>query len=125
MTQQDPNATAPTSWGEPRSRTVTWYDPSIGAGEGMAMAGLDYLQAMIEGVLPPPPISGLIDMKLVAAQPGRVEFTCLPDESSYTRSVRCTVAWSAHCWTQWPAVPCKARFRRAAAIRRSRSRSVT
>ena len=49
----------------------------------MAMAGLDYLQAMIEGVLPPPPISGLIDMKLVAAQPGRVEFTCLPDESSY------------------------------------------
>jgi uncharacterized protein (TIGR00369 family) len=83
MTQQDPNATAPTSWGEPRSRTVTWYDPSIGAGEGMAMAGLDYLQAMIEGVLPPPPISGLIDMKLVAAQPGRVEFTCLPDESSY------------------------------------------
>jgi hypothetical protein len=50
MTQQDPNATAPTSWGEPRSRTVTWYDPSIGSGEGMAMAGLDYLQAMIEGV---------------------------------------------------------------------------
>ena len=24
---------APTSWGEPRTRTVTWYDPTIGAAE--------------------------------------------------------------------------------------------
>ena len=62
---------------------MTWYDPAIGAGEGLAMAGLDYLQAMIDGVLPPPPISGLVDMALVAAEPGRVEFTCEPDESAY------------------------------------------
>jgi len=83
MTMRDLTATAPASWGEPRSRTVTWYDPAIGAGEGLAMAGLDYLQAMIDRVLPPPPISGLVDMALVAAEAGRVEFTCEPDESAY------------------------------------------
>lgn len=83
MTMRDLTATAPASWGEPRSRTVTWYDPAMGAGEGLAMAGLDYLQAMIDRVLPPPPISGLVDMALVAAEPGRVEFTCEPDESAY------------------------------------------
>lgn len=83
MTLQDLGTDAPASWGEPRSRTVTWYDPAIGAGEGLAMAGLDYLQAMIDGILPPPPISGLIDMALVAAEAGRVEFTCEPDESAY------------------------------------------
>lgn len=83
MTLQDLGTDAPASWGEPRSRTVTWYDPAIGAGEGLAMAGLDYLQAMIDGLLPPPPISGLIDMALVAAEPGRVEFACEPDESAY------------------------------------------
>ena len=83
MTLLDLGTDASASWGNPRSRTVTWYDPAIGAGEGLAMAGLDYLQAMIDGVLPPPPISGLIDMALVAAEPGRVEFTCEPDESAY------------------------------------------
>ena len=83
MTLQDTRTNAPASWGEPRSRTVTWYDPAIGAGEGLAMAGLDYLQAMIDGELPPPPIAGLVDMALVAAEPGRVEFTCEPGESAY------------------------------------------
>lgn len=83
MTLQDLSATTPAKWGESRARTVTWYDPAIGAGEGLAMAGLDYLQAMIEGVLPPPPIAGLVNMALVAAEPGRVEFTCEPDESAY------------------------------------------
>jgi len=83
MTMQDPNIEAPASWGEPRSRTVTWYDPTIGACGGSAMAGLDYLQAMNDGVLPPPPISGLVDMALVSAESGRVEFTCEPGESAY------------------------------------------
>jgi len=83
MTVEDRTATESASWGEPRSRTVTWYDPTIGAGAGMTMAGIDYLQSMIDGVLPPPPISGLVRMTLVVAEPGRVEFTCEPDESAY------------------------------------------
>ncbi|MBB6626162.1 PaaI family thioesterase [Nocardioides sp. KIGAM211] len=76
-------STAPESWGPARSRTVTWHDPMIGASEGLSRPGLDYLQAMIDGELPPPPISGLVQMGLVSVEPGRVVFTCLPDESAY------------------------------------------
>jgi uncharacterized protein (TIGR00369 family) len=75
--------TAPDSWGDPRSRTVTWHDPRVGAEQGLARPGLEYLQAMIDGELPPPPIAGLIGMELVSAEPGRVVFTCRPDESAY------------------------------------------
>ena len=71
------------SWGPERSRTVTWHDPAIGARQGLARSGIDYLKAMIEGELPPPPIAGLVQMDLVSAEPGRVVFTCTPDESAY------------------------------------------
>ena len=46
-------STTPASWGEPRSRTVTWYDPHVGAAAMGGMSGLDYLRAIGEGVLPP------------------------------------------------------------------------
>jgi uncharacterized protein (TIGR00369 family) len=72
-----------TDWGPERSRTVTWQDPMRPAEAGLAMAGIDYLHEMIEGRIPPPPISQLIQMDLVEAEPGRVVFTCTPDESAY------------------------------------------
>ena len=75
--------TAPDTWGEPRSRTVTWHDPAPAAAQGLALPGLDYLRSMVDGVLPPPPIAGLMQMALVEAEPGRVVFTCVPDESAY------------------------------------------
>ena len=74
---------APESWGDQRSRTVTWHDPLVGASQGLTRPGLDYLRAMIDGELPPPPIAGLVQMSLVSAEPGRVVFTCTPDESAY------------------------------------------
>ena len=70
-------------WGEERSRTVTWHDPGPGTAKGLIMAGVDYLQAMIDGELPPPPIGGLLQFGVVSAEPGRVVFTCQPDESAY------------------------------------------
>ena len=70
-------------WGEQRSRTVTWNDPGPSTAKGLAMAGVDYLQAMIDGELPQPPISGLLQFGVVSAEPGRVVFTCQPDESAY------------------------------------------
>jgi len=72
-----------TDWGPERSRTVTWQDPMRPAEVGLAMAGIDYLHQMLEGRIPPPPISRLIQMDLVEAEPGRVVFTCTPDESAY------------------------------------------
>jgi uncharacterized protein (TIGR00369 family) len=66
-----------------RSRTITWQDPLIGAKRALSMKGIDYLQAMIDGAIPPPPIVALMDMTLVSAEEGVVTFTCEPNESHY------------------------------------------
>ena len=76
---QDPKK----SWGEARSKVVSWHDPAPTTAMGLAMAGIDYIRAMVDGILPPPPIAGLMEFDMVAADPGRVVFTCRPDESLY------------------------------------------
>lgn len=70
-------------WGAPRSRTVTWHEPGPSTAKGLTMAGVDYLRAMAHGELPQPPIGGLMRFEIVSADPGRVVFTCEPDESAY------------------------------------------
>ena len=74
---------ADASWGEPRSRTVTWYDPMQVAAAGLSMSGLQLLEAVRDGVVPPPPISQLFQMGVRSVESGRVEFTCDLDESAY------------------------------------------
>jgi uncharacterized protein (TIGR00369 family) len=71
------------AWGEPRSRTVTWYDPAVTATEGARLSGIEHLQAMIDGTLPPPPIVSLTNAALVEVGDGLARFTCTPDESLY------------------------------------------
>lgn len=66
-----------------RSRLVEWEDPAIGATRALSMAGLDFLRAMIDGTVPAPPIVALMDMTLVRAEQGEVEFSCEPGESHY------------------------------------------
>jgi uncharacterized protein (TIGR00369 family) len=66
-----------------RTRTITWDDPAPGTAEGLAMAGLDYVQAIAKGDLPAPPIAATMQFDLVEAELGRAVFTCLPDESLY------------------------------------------
>ncbi|WP_059011158.1 PaaI family thioesterase [Streptomyces specialis] len=78
----DQNA-APESWGAPRSKTITWYDPRVTTEAGAAMSGLDHLRAMADGELPPPPISELFGMRFLSAEKGEVAFACVPDESAY------------------------------------------
>lgn len=105
MTLQDLSATAPAEWGESRARTVTWYDPAIGAGEGLAMAGLDYLQAMIEGVLPPLPSRGWSTGRSSPPSLAASSSPASPTSRRTTRLARCTEAWSARCSTRRPAAP--------------------
>jgi uncharacterized protein (TIGR00369 family) len=66
-----------------RSRLVEWEDPLIGAAAAKTMSGLEYIQALIDGSVPPPPIVTLLNMSAVSAEVGRVTFTCDPDESVY------------------------------------------
>jgi uncharacterized protein (TIGR00369 family) len=66
-----------------RSRTIEWQDPLVGAKRALSMTGIDYLTAMIEGEIPPPPIATLMNMTLVGVTTGTATFTCEPNESHY------------------------------------------
>jgi uncharacterized protein (TIGR00369 family) len=83
MTAELTDAEARADWGPQRSKTVTWRDPGPATAKGLTMAGLDYLQAMADGRLPQPPISGLMEFAIVEAEYGRAVFACRPDESAY------------------------------------------
>jgi uncharacterized protein (TIGR00369 family) len=62
---------------------VEWHDPAILASVVSSMSGLEFLQGMRDGLLPPPPIAGLIGMRLVEVDVGKVVFESEPDESVY------------------------------------------
>ena len=47
------------------------------------MSGIDHLDAIRTGQLPPPPIAAHFDFRIVSVEPGQVGFTCTPDESAY------------------------------------------
>jgi uncharacterized protein (TIGR00369 family) len=75
--------TAPEAWGDPRSRTVTWHDPRITAAGALERSGLEAMEAIRDGILPPPPIGMLMQFDIRAVEEGRVEFGCTLDESVY------------------------------------------
>jgi uncharacterized protein (TIGR00369 family) len=75
--------TTPADWGDSRSRTVTWHDPRITAAGAVARSGLETMEAIRDGLLPPPPIALLMQMDIGSLKEGRVEFTCAVDESVY------------------------------------------
>jgi uncharacterized protein (TIGR00369 family) len=71
------------SWGEPRSKTVTWHDPMATAAAGAELSGLEFLRAVADRRLPPAPIGGLLGFGIREVVEGEVVFTCVPDESAY------------------------------------------
>lgn len=66
-----------------RTRTVTWDDPLAGAEMAKTMSGLEYLRAMANGELPPPPIARLMDFSILEVAEGRVVFGVTPAEFHY------------------------------------------
>jgi uncharacterized protein (TIGR00369 family) len=71
------------TWGTPRSKEVTWHDPAILGNEGAGLSGREFMQAIAEGQLPPPPMANLVGARLVYVGDGDVRFLCRPDESAY------------------------------------------
>jgi uncharacterized protein (TIGR00369 family) len=57
-----------------RQRNVTWEDPLVGAALSRDLSGLDYLQAIAEGRIPPPPIAALLGMSILQVERGQVTF---------------------------------------------------
>lgn len=70
-------------WGDERSREITWHDPKPSLGVAATMTGLEYLRAMGDGTLPPPPVIQLLGAQLGTVEPGVVSFTLQPHESHY------------------------------------------
>lgn len=71
------------SWGTPRTKQVTWYDPLATAARGTNLSGREFLQAIADGRLPPPPIVELFGARLVSVGDGEALFRYTPDESVY------------------------------------------
>ena len=84
-----------------RHREVSWEDPMVGAALALDMSGLDYLRAIADDRIAPPPIAVLLGMGVVDVQPGRVTFSLEVGEHLYNPigsvhgSVFCTLLDSA------------------------------
>ncbi len=76
-------ATPRSTWGSATYKTVSWYDPMATADLGRQRSGLDFLEGLRDGELPPPPIASLLDFAIREVANGRVVFECTPDESVY------------------------------------------
>ena len=66
-----------------RSLTVTWQDPMALSQAARSMSGLEFLQGVRDGKLPPAPIQELIGMKLVEVELGRAVWELTPAEQHY------------------------------------------
>jgi uncharacterized protein (TIGR00369 family) len=66
-----------------RELRVSWKDPAALARAGRTMSGLDFLRAIRDGGLPPPPMAQLLGFTLVEVEPGHVVFEARPGEQHY------------------------------------------
>ncbi|HKS28716.1 MAG TPA: PaaI family thioesterase [Pyrinomonadaceae bacterium] len=68
---------------EARTRTITWEDPRALAEAGRNLSGLEYLQKIVSGELPRPPIGSLMNFQIAELAEGRAVFTVEPAEYHY------------------------------------------
>ncbi|MEJ2870697.1 PaaI family thioesterase [Actinomycetospora sp. OC33-EN08] len=66
-----------------RERAYTWEDPRALAAAAGGRSGLEFLQALVSGELPPPPIMATIGAGVESVEAGRVVFTLTPAEYHY------------------------------------------
>jgi uncharacterized protein (TIGR00369 family) len=66
-----------------RTRSFSWPDPAATTAAAIALPGLQVMQAIIDGTLPPPPIARLLDFEVLEVQEGRAVFAMEPAEWMY------------------------------------------
>ncbi|MBN9392232.1 MAG: PaaI family thioesterase [Chloroflexi bacterium] len=66
-----------------RSRTYTWSDPMSAAQAGRSLSGLEYMQKLLAGEFPPPPIAATMGFRLAEVEFGRAVFEIVPAEYHY------------------------------------------
>jgi len=68
---------------EERTRTYSWEDPLALFDRMAGRSGLEVMQMMASGELPPPPIAETLGFRLVEASHGSAVFECEPAEFHY------------------------------------------
>jgi hypothetical protein len=97
-------------WEEPQPRTATRH-----------LSGREYLQAMIDGRIPPSPMAQLLGFEITEVGDGFVVATCVPGEKHYNATAR-TAGSRARSSTPAPARRSSPSSPPATRRRRSRSR---
>ncbi|WP_155349666.1 PaaI family thioesterase [Acrocarpospora pleiomorpha] len=65
------------------SRTHSWAPPTVLPAHFADLTGLEFLQAMLDGKIPPPPIAGTLDFTLTSVEPGIAVFEGQTGEHQY------------------------------------------
>jgi uncharacterized protein (TIGR00369 family) len=65
------------------SQTFTWVDPEQLLPQAVELTGLEYLQGLRDGKIPPPPIGVLMQFQPVHVEHGKVVFDCRPSHAHY------------------------------------------
>jgi len=66
-----------------RTRSIRWPDPLATAARAREMSGLQFVQAIRAGEIPPPPIAVLMGFAPIEVGEGRVTFEVVPQEFHY------------------------------------------
>jgi uncharacterized protein (TIGR00369 family) len=67
-----------------RTRTVSWADPMLSADMvRKGASGMEFLQKIVSGEIPPPPIAQLMGFTITHVEPGYAVFECDPAEYHY------------------------------------------
>ena len=66
-----------------RDRTYSWDDPAVAAGAAAGLDGMAFLQAIVDGALPAPPLARTLDFAAVSVRRGEVTFEFTPAEFHY------------------------------------------
>ena len=66
-----------------RTRTYSWEDPFALRDAMATRSGLELMQLMASGEIPPPPIAQTLGFRLVEADRGQAVFECEPAEYHY------------------------------------------
>ena len=66
-----------------KSHTFNWQDPLALSGEGLHLSGLEFLQKIVAGEFPPPPMGILMNALPTELEEGRVVFEAEPQEYHY------------------------------------------
>lgn len=69
--------------GQARRLELEWADPLETAARGLELTGLEFIQGVAAGEIPPPPIAVLLGMEISAVEQGRVVFSAIPGERHY------------------------------------------